>query len=164
MFYWTAGQLPSDDTVKAALPIAIAVLGFIEFLLCSIALYYTCCCRPHHAVASTHHQQVLHTTTSNVYHPQPVTATYERPSCQPCAARQVAPPPQSSCQPCAAKQSFYSAGGMGGGYSGGMGGGFSGGMGGGYSGGGGCSSCPRPTTYNNYGHMAPNPAYNFYRS
>jgi len=179
VFYWTASQLSSDDTVKAALPIAIAVLGFIEFLMCSIALYYGCCCRPH--TMSPSHEYVTTTTASthNMYQPQipnmyrsqvPVHTTYERPSCQPCQqGRQPAllPPPQSSYQPYSAKQSFYSAGGM---TSGGIGGG--GGCSscprpatyGGFGGGGGCSSCPRPATYNPYGQMAPNPAYSFYRS
>jgi len=149
VFYWTANGLPSDDTVKAALPISIAVLGFIEWLMCAVALYYCCCCQHTMASAST----VV--TSTNTYQPQPVmvqSATYERPGCQPCAARQALPAPAPSCQPCASKQSFYSAGGIGGGM--GMGGGM----------GGGCSSCPRPMSYNNYGGMSPNPAYNFYRS
>jgi len=157
VFYWTANGLPSDDIVKAALPIAIAAAGGIEWLMCAIGLYYACCCQHSAASSST----VVTTTTTNTY-PEPVmvnNATYERPGCQPCAAaRHPQPqlPPPSSCQPCAAKQNFYSAGGMGGGM--GMGGGLGGGMGGG------CSSCPRPTTYNNFSQMAPNPAYNFYRS
>jgi len=156
VFYWTANGLPTDDIVKAALPIAIAVLGGIEWLMCAIGLYYCCCCQ--HTGGTTSAETIV-TTTTNTYHPQPVmmnSATYERPGCQPCAAaRQHIPAPTPSCQPCAAKQTYYSAGGMGGGM-GMMGGGM----------GGGCSSCPRPTTYNNFGggQMAPNPAYNFYRS
>jgi hypothetical protein len=142
IYYWTASSpLTSDDTVKAGLPIAIAVLGFIEWFICAIALYYLCCCQ--HTVAET---------TTAACPPQPVvvtTPTYERPACQPCAALQPipAPVPVPSCQPCAARPpTFYSAGGMGGGL------------------GGGCSVCPRPTSYNNFGQMSPNPAYSYYRS
>jgi len=164
VFYWTASGLPSDDIVKAAIPIAIAALGFVEHVMCFIAFYYCCCCRHNSSVASTSEVVTTTTTTNtNMYQHQPQhVMTYERPAaapggCQPCQARQMLPPPPSAggCQPCQAKQSFYSAGGMGGGMGGGFGGGF--GMGGG---GGGCSSCPRPMTYNS---MAPNPAYNFYR-
>jgi len=44
VYYWSAMDLPKDDLAKAIIPIVIAGLGFIEHVMCFIAISYICCC------------------------------------------------------------------------------------------------------------------------
>jgi hypothetical protein len=141
VYYWPA-QPPPENIVKLAIPLTIACLGFVEHVMCAIALYYFCCC--HSGASATLVNSPPHMIqTTTIAHPPPppaVVTTYQRPpTCQTACA------PKPSCQTCPSpsfpQHSF-----------------FSGGFG---AGGGNCTSCPRPITYNS--QMAPNPAYNFYR-
>lgn len=44
IYYWNAVD-GDDDLAKAIIPIVIAGLGLVEFLMCFIAIIYVCCCR-----------------------------------------------------------------------------------------------------------------------
>jgi len=46
IYYWTAKYLTQDDLVKAIIPIVIAGLGLIEFLMCLSSFFDLCCCTP----------------------------------------------------------------------------------------------------------------------
>jgi hypothetical protein len=45
IYYWSPSiPLTQDDLIKAILPIIIAAIGFVMFIMCFIAITYQCCC------------------------------------------------------------------------------------------------------------------------
>lgn len=142
IYYWsydTSSSLTKDDLAKAIIPIVIAGLGLIEFLMAFIAIWNLCCCRREHGggeMVTYQKQQVDVGQRTFVQAARPITYG----ECQTGCAPRVPAPRINSCQPCGG------GGGNGVYYRPATTTGFS----------------PRPTTYNYFANSRQN-AYNQYR-
>jgi len=115
VYYWPyMSPLTMDDQAKAALPITIAVVGFIEHIMAAIALWSLCCCPSGHASTATYGMSTMEQAVMPLPAPAPAMI---RSSCNTCPQQNYTPraqmfPASTSCNSCAQgpkfSGSFYS--------------------------------------------------------
>jgi hypothetical protein len=117
IYYWTAQPpLTTDDQAKAAIPITIACLGFVEHIMAAIAFWAACCCFNTGTATTTANYGVM----EQAYAPAPLPApapVVMRSSCNTCPQTNFQPSyapraqmyPSSGCGPCGQGTKFSGA-------------------------------------------------------